>query len=90
MALFGKPARGSLFNSAIHRRRNRLGISAFIDPYGNIINQTKWDEEAVIVAEIPIVSNTTFYVKYGDYIGRLASFLSVFFIFFVIANKKRN
>ena len=71
-------------------RSANTGISAFIDPYGNIINQTKWDEEAVIVAEIPIVSNTTFYVKYGDYIGRLASFLSVFFIFFVIANKKRN
>jgi apolipoprotein N-acyltransferase len=71
-------------------RSANTGISAFIDPLGNIIDQTDWDQEAVISSEIAVVNENTFYVKYGDYIGRLASFLSVFFICFLIANKKKK
>jgi apolipoprotein N-acyltransferase len=74
---------------AIVRSAN-TGVSAFIDPFGNIINKTKWDEETVISHEITIVTGNTFYVQYGDYIGRLASFLSAFFICFLIANQRKK
>jgi len=69
-------------------RSANTGISAFIDPYGNLLMQTNWDEEAVIANDVKVITSSTFYMRYGDYIGRLASFLSVFFVCFLIANLK--
>ena len=71
-------------------RSANTGVSAFIDPLGNLTDQTKWNEQTVISREMAVVTGNTFYVQYGDYIGRLASFLSAFFICFLIANKRKK
>jgi apolipoprotein N-acyltransferase len=42
------------------------GISSFIDPYGNILYETKLFTRTQVVHEIPIVHDITFYSKHGD------------------------
>lgn len=61
---------------AVARSAN-TGISGFIDPWGAIIKQTGWDEQTSISARLPLISTKTFYTEHGDYIGRVAAFLSV-------------
>lgn len=59
-------------------RSANTGISAFIDPMGNITHETEWWEEAVISGEISVERNMTFYSQYGDYIARTGLYGSIF------------
>lgn len=63
------------------------GISAFIKSDGQIVKTSQWDREDVLKACLYINDEVTFYVKYGDLIGRLSSFLSLFFILFLLARR---
>lgn len=56
------------------------GRSMFIDVYGNTSQETNWWEEAVIDAEVPLYQYKTFYVRHGDYIGKIALWLTVLLI----------
>jgi apolipoprotein N-acyltransferase len=58
-------------------RSANTGISAVIDPLGNILAQKGWDERAVIKYRIPIKSTLTFYTKYGDWLYQIFSFFAV-------------
>ncbi|MEX0966821.1 MAG: apolipoprotein N-acyltransferase [Bacteroidia bacterium] len=71
---------------AIARSAN-TGISAFFDTRGNIMEQTGFWVPGGLRANLPINNHITFYVKYGDYIGRIASYLSVFLLLIVIMRK---
>ena len=73
---------------AIARSAN-TGTSAFIDPLGNIIQPTSWWEPAVIQQELPLHRGITFYTIYGNYIGRLAAFVSAILIFYGIAKRRQ-
>ena len=73
---------------AIARSAN-TGTSAFIDPLGNIVQPTSWWEPAVIQQELPLHRGITFYTIYGNYIGRLAAFVSAILIFYVIAKRRQ-
>lgn len=66
-------------------RSANTGISAFIDTKGNISQPTNWDEEVVIKKSLITNSTTTFYVRFGDYIGRISAFIAVMFICFYLA-----
>ncbi len=59
---------------AIARCAN-TGISAIISPSGEILQPTPWWEPAVIESQIPLRSNLTFFVRHGDIIGRICTFL---------------
>ncbi len=59
---------------AIARCAN-TGISAIIAPSGEIIQPTSWWEPAVILGEIPLRDDITFYVAHGDIVGRICTFL---------------
>lgn len=59
---------------AIARCAN-TGISAFIDPRGEIIRSTEWWQEGSLSATLPLCNRVTFFVTYGDIIGRVAQFL---------------
>ena len=63
------------------------GTSAIIDEKGTILQRTKWWEPAVIKASIIPNNGTTFYARYGDYIGLYASWLSVLLLGFLIILK---
>jgi apolipoprotein N-acyltransferase len=78
---------------AIENRREiarsaNTGISAFIDVKGNVSDATQWDQQETIVKSINLYSGNTFYVVYGDYIGRVFSFLSILFLCFGIAKRR--
>lgn len=67
---------------AIENRREVLraantGISCHINRHGKIMQRTKWWEADVLIVNVRSYDNITFYTKYGDYIGRFASFFAV-------------
>ena len=70
---------------AIETRRSiaqaaNTGVSALINQRGDIIKQTKWWEKAVMQGELKSNDKITFYVKYGDSIGRVCSFMAIMLI----------
>ncbi len=70
---------------AIENRREVLrsantGITCRIDKVGNIQERTEWWESTVLKVWPNNYEELTFYTKYGDYIGRLGSFIGIFFL----------
>jgi apolipoprotein N-acyltransferase len=47
-------------------RAANTGVSALVDPYGNVIQATPLFEEAVSVGEVRFLDGTTLYVRIGD------------------------
>ena len=75
---------------AIETRRSivraaNTGISCFIDPNGRIHKPVQWGKETAIHGSIRTNEKLTFYAQYGDYIGRVAAFMAVFAILYLIA-----
>ncbi len=67
---------------AIETRRSvarsaNTGISGFINQRGDVIQQTKWDEQTAIKGTLNLNSEKTVYVEYGDMLGRISWFVSV-------------
>lgn len=80
---------------AIETRRSiaraaNTGISALINQRGDILNQSEWWTKAVVSGTLNLNDKTTFYVKYGDYIGRIASFLSCLFLLLLLVKQFTN
>ena len=65
-------------------RSANTGISSIISPNGEIKAKTNWDEEIAINTIISVNETITFYNKFGDYIGRIFSFVAVLLLFSVI------
>ena len=74
-------ARRSIVRSA------NTGISAIIDPRGEIVKQTKWWEPAVLKGTVSLNHELTFYVKYGDYLGRIAAFVAPLLLLLTLVKK---
>jgi apolipoprotein N-acyltransferase len=70
-------------------RSANTGISGFIDPLGNIGQSTGWWVPVAIKQQLATNDIRTFYVSYGDYLGKTAAFsgLLLFFISFVAGRK---
>jgi apolipoprotein N-acyltransferase len=67
---------------AIETRRSvarsaNTGISSFINQRGDVLNKLGWWERDAIRKTINANSHLTFYVRYGDYIGRFAFYSSI-------------
>jgi len=83
---------------AIETRRGiaqvaNTGISALINQRGDIIKQTKWWEKTIMRGEIISNDKITFYVKYGDSIGRVCSFMAIMLLmlcFSIIYTRKNK
>ena len=56
-------------------RCGNTGVSAIIDPAGRILDRTPWWEPAVLEGEVQLLQGQTFFVRYGDMVGRVAVFL---------------
>ena len=48
------------------------GFSGIIDPCGNVLQKTKYNERTAIKATVYAQSGETFYVRHGDYVARIA------------------
>ncbi len=82
---------------AIETRRSiaraaNTGISCFVNQRGDILQSTEWWKEAVIQGDLNVNKELTFYVKYGDYIGRISLFVAALLLLFLISQKilRRN
>lgn len=70
---------------AIETRRDiarsaNTGISGFIDQRGDLHQATRYDEPVALRGEVRMNTGHTFYVRWGDYIGRAAVALSALLI----------
>ena len=65
-------------------RSTASGQTCAIDPNGRILTMAEPFTEAWLVAEVPIVTKTTIYTLYGDYLGIVFSFLAIIFLLFGI------
>jgi apolipoprotein N-acyltransferase len=86
-----------LFSSlrAIETRRSiarsaNTGISCFINQRGDIQQRTAYWAPAVIRQQINANTGLTFYVKYGDYIGRIGLLLAALMFLLTISFGIRN
>ncbi|MDD2635157.1 MAG: apolipoprotein N-acyltransferase [Bacteroidales bacterium] len=71
-------------------RSANTGISCIINQKGQIVKQTEWWEKDAITAVINANTNTTFYVKYGDFIPRMALMISIILLAIIIVGKIRK
>ncbi|QIA08927.1 apolipoprotein N-acyltransferase [Draconibacterium halophilum] len=77
---------------AIETRRSiarsaNTGTSCFITQRGDVLQATRWWEEAAITGEINKNKTLTYYVKHGDFIARSAVFISVLMVLMVFVKR---
>ena len=53
-------------------RCGNTGISAIIDPSGRIIKHSSWWQQETLSGQVGLSDEQTFYVRHGDYIGRIS------------------
>jgi apolipoprotein N-acyltransferase len=80
---------------AIETRRSvvrsaNTGISGFINQKGEVVKKSDVNTSTAIISEIRINNTITFYVLYGDYIGRVSMFLSVLILIYLIIQMKKD
>jgi len=78
---------------AIETRRSiarsaNTGISSLVDQRGVELARLGWWKRGGLEGTLNANDKLTFYVRYGDYLGRLASFLSVLFLLYAFVRKK--
>jgi len=61
-------------------RSANTGISAFIDQKGDLMQTTAWWVEDAIKASLHTNNEQTFYVRFGDYFGRISGFIAPLFL----------
>ena len=66
-------------------RSANTGISAFINQRGDVLQKSEYWQPDVLIAKLQANEKFTFYVKYGDYFGRISAFLSVFLVLISIS-----
>lgn len=76
---------------AIETRRSvarsaNTGISGFINQCGDIIEQSKYWEQTALRNTLKTNDKLTFYVRYGDYIYKIAVFLTALLVAMTIVN----
>lgn len=71
-------------------RSANTGISAFINQRGDITLATKYDEPIAIKSEILLNEEITFYVRWGDIIARLCSFIAIIFLLNTLVRKLKK
>ncbi len=74
---------------AIARSAN-TGISGFISERGDDGARMEWDERGVLTADVTLNAETTFYTRYGDYIGRLARYVAMLCLLYFMAYRVRR
>ena len=79
---------------AIETRRSiarsaNTGISAFINPRGDIVESLPYDTQGGISAKISLENRTTFYVTAGDYLARIAIFVAPLMFLIIRFRKQR-
>lgn len=80
---------------AIETRRSvarsaNTGISAIIDQTGKIVDQLEYEKQGTLRGTLRTNDKITFYVKAGNYLARVAIFLSIFIFLFSITRRRKK
>ena len=78
---------------AIERRKPIIrsantGISGVINARGDVLQKSSWNEAVCLAAKVNLNNTTTFYSKFGDYIGRLSLFISAIILITVFVKSR--
>ena len=60
------------------------GKSGVISPTGEVVSETEWWEEDVLLAQTELLNDKTIFSSYGDYLGRSSACMDVNFCIFNI------
>ena len=71
-------------------RSANTGISSVINPFGMVEQFLPYGKSGIIEARIITSSELSYYSRYGDYIGRLASFLAIIYLLQLILTYLKN
>ncbi len=71
-------------------RSANTGMSGFITPRGEVTQSLGWDRRGVLTDRLPLEEGITFYVRYGDYVGRMAWYLLGFSVLCFVALRIRD
>ncbi len=72
-------------------RSANTGISAVINPLGEVLKRRDWDQATIIKTPFILNNRKTIYVQFGDYLGRIAAGLCLLlWIWSFIKKKKRS
>ncbi len=73
-------------------RSANTGISGFITPRGDRTQTLGWDERGVLTEQAPLSSEKTIYTTYGDYIARVANYVMILCVLYLVAYtyKRKN
>jgi len=71
-------------------RAANTGISGVIGQRGEIVASTPWWTEAVEKVQLKLNDKLTFYVKYGDFLGRISMFMAGLLVFYLISGTLRK
>ena len=76
---------------AIARSAN-TGRSGFISPRGEVKQTLEWEERGVLTEEVPLSTRTTLYTRSGDYVARIACYVTLLCLLYYVAYriKRRN
>jgi apolipoprotein N-acyltransferase len=79
---------------AIETRRSivrsaNTGISAIINQKGKIVSSLGYNQKGVLKGTLQTNEKLTFYTRYGDYIARIAIFISLSILIIAVFRKKR-
>jgi apolipoprotein N-acyltransferase len=66
------------------------GISGIINPLGELVEASGYDERTALYGEVGLREGDTFYVRWGDQLGRLAAGFSVIILIALLAASWRR
>lgn len=78
---------------AIETRRSiarsaNTGISAFINERGDVVSQLAYGKKGILKGHVSINESQTFYVRFGDYIARIAVLMAAVLFLYAFARKR--
>lgn len=71
-------------------RSANTGISGFINSRGDVLDTLGWDQRGIVTRTIPLSDETTFYIQYGDMLGRLGEFVFMLSLLYFIVYRFRR
>lgn len=73
-------------------RSTNTGVTALIDPRGEIVEILLPFVEGVMIKKVPLEKKITFYSRFGDYIAWICVFFAILSIVYVLSqkNKRKN
>ena len=69
---------------------NVLRFEVQYAPRGEVVERLGWDERGVLTADVEIRTEETFYVCYGDWIGRISMLLTLLGMLYYSAYRIRK